>query len=143
MKKILLSLTFISVSIFALAQTARQSGPPDAGSFYVTKSTDKGLERISVTYSLSTAPFVNTLNMYLSIWEPMMLSAQIMNDNSEMVLNWMPSQKSKQYNERFDISNLRTGKYHIELYGPEGNKVYTIDFEKQAASPNPTSSSSR
>lgn len=143
MKQILLSLTFISVSIMTLAQSARQAPPPNTGNFYVTTTTAKGQERINVGYTLLGAPFTTTVNMHLVVWEPMMLTAKIMNDNSEMVMNWAPSKIDKQYAQQFDISNFRTGKYHIEIYGPDGKKVYTIDFEKQSGASSPASGTSK
>lgn len=131
MKKILLSLTFIAVSAMTMAQSvATQSAPANSGNFFVTKKSDKGQERILVGCTLSTAPFTTSLDMYLVAWEPLMLSVKVMNDNSEMVMNWAPSQLNRQYNQHFDISNLIAGTYHMEIYGPDNKKVYTINFDK-------------
>jgi hypothetical protein len=131
MKKILLGLTFICVSIMANAQSAGQSTPTGTGSFDVIRNTSKGEEHINVNYALFPAPFVNILNINFNTPDPMMLSIKLLNSNSELVMNWMPSQAASRYDHSFDISNLSAGTYKMEIYGPEAKLVKTVTFEKQ------------
>lgn len=133
MKKILLSLMFYASGIMAIAQTANQSQQANSGHFEVIQNTSKGEEHFNVNYFLSPATFVNELNMQLSTPDPIILSAKVLNSNSETVFNWTPA-KSNLYNLKFDISTLSTGSYRIEVYGPDGKKVKDIPFTKQASS---------
>ncbi len=133
MKKITLSLVFCTICTLNYAQTARrQSEMPYSGSFYVVANTAKGQEQINVNYSLSTPPFVNSVNMQMNTPDPMMMMVKILNLNSETVMNWMPSQKSNRYGHSFDISNLSAGTYKMEIYGPDSKIAKTINFQKQA-----------
>jgi len=137
MKKILLGLTYICVSLSAIAQSARQTSPQNAGSFDIIKNTAKGEEHINVNYVLQPAPFINYLNLHLDTPEPTMMTVKILNVNSEMVMNWMPAQKSTHYDNGFDISNLSAGTYRMEIYGPEGKVIKTVNFEKQSNTNSP------
>lgn len=131
MKKILLSLSFVVYGAMAIAQSVNQTHPANTGNFNVIQNTSKGEEHINVNYSFSPVTLMNELNLQLSTPDPMILSAKVLNSNSETVLNWTPS-KSNIYNQKFDISNLPAGNYHIEIYGPDSKKVKDILFTKQA-----------
>ena len=134
MKRFLLIVSLISFSILTNAQNVQQSGPPNAGSFYVTITTAKGQERMNVNYTLLPAIFTTDLTLRMDCWESMLLSAKIFNSKNEAVLSWMPALAAKMYSHQFDISNLRPGNYKLDIYGPAGNKVQSVNFQKQASS---------
>ena len=134
MKKLILILSLINFYFVTDAQNVKQSGPPNAGSFYVTITTAKGQERMNVNYALTPETLTTELTLHLDCWEPMLLSAKILNAKNATILSWMPSQAAKDYSHQFDISNLAVGNYKMEIYGPKGNKVQTVNFEKQTGS---------
>ena len=131
MKKLLLSLVFIS---FCIAQVSaqKQTNDPNTGHFDVIKNTAKGEEHINVNYVLQPAPFTNVLNLHLNTPDPMGMSVKIVNESGVTVMNWMPEKVNYTYSHLFDISNLKVGKYHVDVYGDDGKKLHSIVFQKQA-----------
>ena len=138
MKQLFLSFALPFICFSVNAQSARQHADPNTGSFYVTKNSGIGKEKINVNYVLSPGIFTNVLNISMNTPDPMLLSYKLVDGKGKELINWMPSQKSDIYDHEFDISNLKPGKYYVNVYDENNNKVQVISFEKSANTINNT-----
>ena len=128
MKKLVLFVALIGICFGAQAQSSRQSNPPNSGSFYIKTTTAKGLEYINVNYSLT--PFPNQLDFTLNTADPMAMSVKLTDMSGKVVLSWTPSSTNYLYNGQLDVSKLRSGTYHFNIYGANNTKVHTVNFIK-------------
>ena len=143
MKKLILLFSLISFSISSSqAQTSRQVQPSNTGSFYVNNKSGNVTEKINVNYVISQGPIINQLSIMMNTPNAMLLSCRIVDGSGKTYMGWMP-EKSNTYSHDFDITNLRPGKYVLQIYGEDNNKVYSINFEKSAAANNSTQQSNK
>ena len=129
MKKLLVVLSFICFCFGAQAQSSKQKAPANAGSFLIKTTTAKGLEYINVNYALM-APFTNVLRFNLNTANPMSMSVKLTDMSGKVVLSWVPVVTDHLYETQLDISTLKPGTYHFNIYGANNTKVHSVSFIK-------------
>ena len=129
MKKLVLFVALISICFGVQAQSAKQRPTPNAGSFLIKTTTAKGLEYINVNYAL-IAPFTNVLKFNLNTAHPMAMSVKVVDASGRVVKSWAPVSTDYLYESQIDISTLKAGTYHFNIYGASNTKIQSVSFIK-------------
>lgn len=144
MKKLLFIIPMLAASVFANAQSGTTTlGNPTnesavanstslGGWFEVTATVSGRVEHYTVNYGLFSKPFVDKVLLSMNTANPLSLRAEIVDAYGTRKATWGPQNIGYRYDYTFDISTFAAGKYYLNIYDNNGNKVNTTPFDKTA-----------
>jgi len=139
MKKLALIVFACCMYIISHAQNTNQSKDPNSGNFEVLRNSEKGMMHINVNYSVALAN-PSTLRLYMNTPIAMIFAIKITDAHGNAVINWLAEQADRTCDKSFDITNLKAGKYNLNIYNPDNKKIVrAVSFTKgQATATNNT-----